>query len=83
MALQMMQLDSIGMILDEQAGQDGYLVRLDEIQIPEIASDDEQWDKAKNKINQSRTNLYSEAFVASLFRNATIKTNESIIIADE
>ena len=79
----MMQLDSIGMILDEQAGQDGYLVRLDEIRIPEIAPDDEEWDKAKNKIDQSRTNLYIEAFVASLFRNATIKTNESIIIADE
>ncbi len=79
----MMKLDSVGMVLDEQTDRDGYLVRLDEIRIPEIVSGDEQWDKAKNKIDQRRTNLYSEAFVASLFRNATIKTNESIIIADE
>ena len=79
----MMQLDSIGMILDEQSDRDGYLVHLDDVLVPQKEQADMQWDKAKNRIEPNRMNLYTEAFVASLYRNAKIEVNESVIIADE
>ncbi|MGB8366847.1 MAG: peptidylprolyl isomerase [Candidatus Babeliales bacterium] len=80
---QIMQLDSVGMIREEKVGNDKYLIRLDEIQTPTIELDSEQWEKAKNEVSSSRTNLYKEAFVASLFRPAKIKTNESVVLTNE
>lgn len=80
---QLMQLDSVGMVHEEKVGNDRYLIKLDEIQIPKIALDSDQWEKAAEEVTQNRTSLYKEAFVASLFRPAKINTNESIVLAGE
>jgi len=79
----MMELDSIGMILDEQSNGDGYLVHLDDLLVPQKEQNNSQWDRARDRVERSRMNLYTEAFVASLYRSAKIEVNESVIIADE
>ena len=79
----MLKLDHTGAVLAHETTGDGFLIRLDDLE----PFDEEQFIAArteiKDKLEGMRTRLYLEGFVASLYRNATIETNESIIIASE
>ncbi len=80
---QMLPMEKVGMVLTHQGKRDGYLVRIDELE----AFDAEQFNAKKKELEQAlateRMRLLEEGFVASLYRNATIERNESILITQE
>jgi len=80
---EMMNLEKEGSIFSYDTEKDSYLIRLDAVE----AFDENQFQAVENDIKSHlgsiRTRLFLDAFVASLHRNATIETNESIITMDE
>ncbi len=79
----MLKLEHGGAVLAHETTRDGFLIRLDDFE----PFNEEQFvavrTEIKDKLKGMRARLYLEGFVASLYRNATIETNESIIIAGE
>lgn len=78
-AEKILQLEKIGSISLHMGEQNGYLVRLDALE----PFNEELFLTNKNKLEKNlyseQTNLILEGFVASLYRNATISVNESIM----
>jgi SurA-like protein/parvulin-like peptidyl-prolyl cis-trans isomerase-like protein len=79
----MMMFEKVGSIFVHNGDRDSFLIKLDAL---------ETWDENKfaamqkdiiDHVGPMRIKLYLESFVASLHRNATIETNELILIADE
>ena len=79
----MLALDKVGAILLHNGDRASVLIKVDAI---EPYSDNmlvEVQNEANSHLEGLRTKLEIESFVASLHRNATIETNESILIAGE
>ena len=71
-------LDKIGSVAHAINANNAYIVRLDAIEaFDESALQDKQQDIRK-KLEQESSMYFVEGFVASLYRNATIKTSESM-----
>ncbi len=75
----MLQMEKIGGVITEVGDQRGYVVRLDEIEQLNTKEFKEKENKIARSFEQERLQQYLEGFVASLYRNATIETNESVI----
>jgi PPIC-type PPIASE domain. len=80
---QMLQLEKSGSILTSQSGDNGYVIRLDEITPLESEEMGAKGEELVQNFKQERTQQYLEGFVASLYRNATIETNESVVTYQE
>lgn len=79
----MLALDKVGSLVVHNGERESVLIKLDAIeQYSENMLIDAQ-NEAKGALDSLRTKLQLESFVASLHRNATIETNESILIAGE
>jgi len=78
-AEKILQLEKIGAVSMQMGEQNGYLIRLDSLE----PFNEELFVANKNtlekKLYSEQTNLILEGFVASLYRNATISVNESIM----
>ncbi|MCA9769953.1 SurA N-terminal domain-containing protein [Candidatus Dependentiae bacterium] len=74
---QLLQLEKIGAVVEFTTGKEGHLGRLDDIQ----AFDEQLFNAQKTQLRRMQLKdayqISQQAFVASLYRNATIKTNES------
>jgi hypothetical protein len=57
------------------------LIRLDEIEATQQAEFQQAFTDLYTELNAERSHILSEGFVASLYRNATIDTNESLFTA--
>ena len=79
----MLELEKVDLVLAHETDHDAYLIHLDEIEPFDKEDFDSTLDEVKRKLYGMRTRLHMEGFVASLYRNATIETNESIIMPDE
>ncbi len=75
----MLQIEKSGGVITEVVDNQGYLIRLDEIEQLNTKELKEKTDKMTQSFEQERRQQYLEGFVASLYRNATIETNESVI----
>ncbi len=75
----MLQLEKSGLVLTQITPEKGYLIRLDEIESLDPAKMVEKMNELKKSIEQEQISLLSEGFVASLYRNATINVNESVL----
>lgn len=75
----MLQMEKSGSFLTHIDDQRGFLIRLDEIEPLEPLKDERGQALLAPKLEQERLQQYMEGFVASLYRNATIETNESVI----
>jgi len=79
----MLSLDKVGSILVHNGERVSFLIKLDAIQ----DYDQQTLSLAQKEIGshllENRTKMQIESIVASLHRNATIETNESILIAGE
>jgi len=74
----LMTLDKIGSVAHMINTNNAYIVRLDTIEtLDESLLQDKQQDIRK-KLEQEASMYFVEGFVASLYRNATIKTSESM-----
>ena len=79
----MLSLDKVGSILINNGERTSALIKLDAIeQYNENMLLDVQ-NEVKDHLEATRAKFELEGFVASLHRNATIETNESILIAGE
>lgn len=80
---QMLQMEKTGSTIAHEGDDAAYLISLKEIeQLPA----DQMADKmgtARNELDRQRMMQLSEGFIASLFRNATIETNESLATTSE
>ena len=76
---QMLQMEKSGTIMTSMGDESGFVIRLDKIEPwNEQEFQAKQGDVARSLENE-RTQQYMEGFVASLYRNAKIETNESVI----
>jgi hypothetical protein len=75
----MLQIEKVGGIVTDLADGRGILMRLDEIEPVDTAKSKENYAQKVREIEQRRQQEYLEGFVASLYRNATIETNESVV----
>ena len=79
----MLSLDKVGSILINNGERTSALIKLDAIeQYNENMLLDVQ-NEVKDHLEATRAKFELEGFVASLHRNATIETNESILITNE
>ncbi|HSC24837.1 MAG TPA: SurA N-terminal domain-containing protein [Candidatus Babeliales bacterium] len=79
----MLKLDKVGSITVHNGEKVSFLIKVDAIQ-EFIQSDFDMAQKAiKRTLTPYSINSHIESFVASLHRNATIETNESILITDK
>jgi parvulin-like peptidyl-prolyl isomerase len=76
---QLFQLEKVGATLVHETGKNGYLVRLDEVGDFDLKQYVQDRGKMKASLQAERERLLGEGFVASLYRNATIETNESLV----
>lgn len=74
-----LQLEKIGAVSAHMGNRSGYLVRLDAIEPFNESLFEATKDVLENKLYSDQTKLIIEGFVASLYRNATISMNESIM----
>lgn len=71
-------LTQVGSTLIDDQGINGHLIRLDEIEPFNEKSFAEHKDEIIRAAQSAKMRLLAEAFVASLYRNATIETNQSV-----
>lgn len=76
---QMLQMEKTGSLVAVTNDQGGFIGRLDEIEPINIDTFKDKRDEVAQALKQERMTQYLEGFVASLYRNATIETNESVI----
>ncbi len=76
-------LDKVGALSVQNSDRACFLIKVDAIQ--DYTQEDfiDAQDKAQSSVATNRMNMQIESVVASLHRNATIETNESILIAGE
>ncbi len=82
-AREMLGLDKIGAIFTHHADNMGMIIKLDALEPynENMLSDAQK--EINTRLEATRIKLQLESVVASLHRNATIETNESILIAGE
>ncbi len=80
---QMLQLEKSGSFLTHQSDENGYVIRLDEISPLDQQEIEAKGVETAQNFEQERIQQYLEGFVASLYRNATIETNESVVTFQE
>ena len=78
---QLFQLEKIGSTTSAVKPDAGVLVVLDTVEPFEMAKFESKRDQINSLLTREYLRLYIEAFVASLYRNATIKTNDSVLKA--
>jgi hypothetical protein len=79
----MVGLEKAGTIVEHHTEKASFLIKVDEIEAYSPADLAAAQKEIATPLAQQRTRGYMESIVASLHRNATIETNESILIADE
>jgi gamma-glutamylcyclotransferase (GGCT)/AIG2-like uncharacterized protein YtfP len=79
----MLGLDKVGSILVHNGERTSALIKLDAIEQYNENMPLDGYNEVKNNLEGMRAKFELEGFVASLHRNATIETNESILIAGE
>lgn len=75
----MLQMEKIGSLITQSTPQGGFLVRLDQIEPFNQAEYEQKRAAIIEELGVERGQQLLEGFVASLYRNATIDTNESVI----
>jgi len=78
-AQKMLQIEKEGVAIVYKNDSSGYFIRLDEIEPFDKDEFEMKKTEISNAINRENKQLLSNGFVASLYRNATIETNEKII----
>lgn len=78
-----MNLSVEGAVILMQAGSDGYLVRLDEVEPFNEQEFQSKLAELKSKLYGEYARIAAEGFVASLSRNATITINESLLTTNK
>ncbi len=76
---QMLQMEKVGALMRDVTDGHGFVIRLDTVKPVEQEQLAEKKDEITGAFKQERGGQYLEGFVASLYRNATIETNESVI----
>ncbi len=71
-------LTQVGSTLVDEQGTNGYIIRLDEIEPFNEQAFQEHKQEIIKAARATKMKLLGEAFVASLYRNATIETNQTI-----
>lgn len=79
----MIGLDKVGAILADNAERASFLIKVDAIEEYNQGKLANTQKEVKSHLVPNRMKAQIESFVASLHRNATIETNESILIAGE
>jgi hypothetical protein len=80
---QLFQLEKIGSVTSAESGNFAFVARLDEIEEVKKDAFDDQRAGVRQRLYQERMPLLNDSFVASLFRSATIKTNDSLTTVNE
>jgi len=75
----MLALERVGSIVAGQTPEGGVIVRLDEIKSVDKEKLEEKAKEARANLEAQRFQLTVEGFIASSYRNATIKMNESLL----
>lgn len=78
-AEKILQLEKVGSVSLHMGDRNGYLVRLEALEPFNETAFEANKDALENKLYSEQTKLILEGFVASLYRNATISMNESIM----
>ena len=76
---QMLQMEKVASVMLHQGDTHGFLMRLDEIEPFNEANYQQKRSEIAQSLASQRGQQVMEGFVASLYRNATIETNESVI----
>ena len=79
----MMQLEVVGSVTSDIEGTQGTIVRLDAIAPFNKEDFAEKRTAVMEKVDREDMHACMQGFVASLYRNATIKTNQSLLTLDE
>lgn len=79
----MMRLDKVGSIFVHNDERASFLIKLDALEKYDQDDLSAVEKEVKSRLASHRMKSHIESFVASLHRNATIETNESILIAGE
>ena len=74
----MAKLDHVGSIVSEIGLKNAFVVRLDVIESFDANTYQEKQQEVRKKLEHEYSMYFVEGFVASLYRNATIKTSESM-----
>ena len=72
-----------GALIAAASQEDGYLIRLDEIEERDEAFFESKKREVQSELERERMGLFIEGFVASLYRNATIETNDVLLNFDQ
>lgn len=75
---QFIELDWLGSVISSLSQDGGIVVRLDEIEEFKAESLEEEKQSLLKQVFERSSALFSQAFIASLFRNATIKVNNEL-----
>ena len=73
------KLDKIGSVASQVEPKNAYIVRLDAIEPLDAKEYQAKEDEIRKKLGHEYSMYFVEGFVASLYRNATIKTSESMV----
>lgn len=72
------KLDHVGSIASRIDSKNGYIVRLDALESFDAKAFKDKQQELRKKLEREYSSYFVEGFVASLYRNATIKTSESM-----
>ncbi len=75
----MLQMEKPGAMITDMAEERGFVVRLDDIEPLNEQEFQTKVAQVAQALESERTQQYMEGFVASLYRNAKIETNESVV----
>lgn len=78
-ATRILQMEKIGSVISGMGADHGFIVRLDEIEPFNAQEYQVKIDGGERPFAKLRLEKYLQGFVDSLYRNATMETNESII----
>ena len=73
------KLDKVGNIASQVGQKNAYIVRLDAIESFDAQAFQAKQQEMRKKLEREYSMYFVEGFVASLYRNATIKTSESMV----
>ena len=79
----MLQMEKTGALITGTGSDRGFVVRLDSIEPLDEQQNQAKLGSEEQPFEDRRMGQYLQGFVDSLYRNATIETNESIITLEE
>jgi len=79
----MFQLENINSVMTQEQGDKGFVVRLDDIEKFDPAAFQEKKNELLTDLERQKKSLLMAGFVASLYRNAKINKNESLIRTEQ